>query len=47
MNDKRLISNMDDTTDTITGMEGGCGPRVVLHRAVIITVLDLLKTQNN
>jgi hypothetical protein len=42
VNDERFVADVDDTGDSVAGVEGGRSSGIVLHRAVVVAVLDLL-----
>ena len=43
VDDERLVSDLDDAGDAVAGPHGCHRARVPVHRAVIVTVLDLLQ----
>lgn len=46
MNNEGLVADVDDPGDTVTRVEGGRRAGVILHCAVIIAVLDFLRTKH-
>lgn len=46
MNDEGLVADVDDPGDTVARVEGGRRAGVILHSAVVVTVLDFLRKTN-
>lgn len=42
MNDKGLVADVYDAADAVARMEGSAGARIVLHCAMVITMLNVL-----
>lgn len=46
MDDEGLVADVDDTADTVAGVEGRRGARVIFDGAVVVAVLYLLDTNS-
>lgn len=42
MDDERLVADVNHTADAVARVKGGTGARIVLDRAVVVAVLDVL-----
>lgn len=43
MYNEGFVAHVDDSADTVAGVESSCGTGIVLHSSVIVAVLDILK----
>jgi len=42
MDNECLVTNVDDATHAVAGVEGCAGTRIILHGPMVVTVLDIL-----